>query len=106
MRRYGMRAEASKVAWSLVEAATRFEYRLPEVFAGFDRDHTDLPVPYPDALVPQAWAAGAPLLGLRTILGLDVVGGKLRSKPVLPEGVKRIRLRGVRVHGKRLDAPR
>ena len=49
----------------------------------------------------------APLLGLRTILGLDPVGGKLRSKPVIPDEIsgKRIRLRGVHVHGKRFDAP-
>jgi glycogen debranching enzyme len=91
-----------------MEAATRFEYRLPEVFAGFERDETSVPVPYPDALVPQAWAAGAPLLGLRTILGLDPAGGKLRSKPVIPDEIagKRVRLRGVHVHGKRFDAPR
>ena len=44
----------------------------------------------------------------RTILGLDPVGGKLRSKAVAPREIagKRIRLRGVRVHGKRFDAPR
>jgi len=78
-----------------MEAATRFEYSLPEVFAGFDRDQTSVPVPYPDALVPQAWAAGAPLLGLRTILGLDPVRGKLRSRPVPPgDGARKpIRLR-------------
>ena len=106
LRRYGFRQEASDLAWSLMEAATRFEYSLPEVFAGFDRDETSVPVPYPDALVPQAWAAGAPLLGLRTILGLDAVGGKLRSRPVPPKDIagKRIRLRGVRVHGRRFDA--
>jgi glycogen debranching enzyme len=108
MRRYGFRQEAADLAWALMEAATRFEYSLPEVFAGFDRDETSVPVPYPDALVPQAWAAGAPLLGLRTILGLDPVDGKLRSKAVAPREIagKRIRLRGVRVHGKRFDAPR
>jgi glycogen debranching enzyme len=108
LRRYGYREEAASLAWALVEAATRFDYSLPEVFAGFDRDETGVPVPYPDALVPQAWAAGAPLLGLRTILGLDPIGGKLRSKPVLPDAIapRRIRLRGVRVHGKRFDAPR
>jgi len=48
----------------------------------------------------------APLLGLRTILGLDSLGAKLRSKPVVPEevGDKRIRLRGVRVHGRLFDS--
>jgi hypothetical protein len=81
MRRYGFRDEASRLARALLEAATAFEHRLPEVFSGRERDHTDVPVPYPDALAPQAWAAAAPLLALRTLLGLDVVGRKLRSTP-------------------------
>jgi glycogen debranching enzyme len=106
MRRYGFRAEASRVAKCLLDAAAAFEHRLPELFSGFERDETGVPVPYPDALVPQAWSAGAPLLALRTILGLDVVGGKLRARPELPDGLARVRLRGVRVRGRRVDAPR
>lgn len=93
MRRYGFRDEASQLAKSLLEAAAAFENRLPEVFSGFERDKTGVPVPYPDALVPQAWAAGAPLLALRTLLGLDAAGGRRRSSPHVPEGLGRIRLR-------------
>jgi glycogen debranching enzyme len=93
MRRYGFRDEASRLAKCLLEAAAAFENRLPEVFSGFDRDETGVPVPYPDALVPQAWAAGAPLLALRTLLGLDAAGGKARSSRHLPEGLGPIRLR-------------
>ena len=93
MRRYGFRAEASRLAKCLFEAAAAFENRLPEVFSGFERDDTGVPVPYPDALVPQAWSAGAPLLALRTILGLDAAGGKRRSSPHLPDGLGKLRLR-------------
>ena len=93
MRRYGFRDEASRLAKSLLEAAAAFENRLPEVFSGFERDKTGVPVPYPDALVPQAWAAGAPLLALRTLLGLDAAQGKTRSSPHVPEELGRIRLR-------------
>jgi glycogen debranching enzyme len=50
----------------LVQAAEAFQYRLPEVFAGFAREETGAPVEYPTASRPQAWAAGAPLLALRT----------------------------------------
>ena len=53
--------------------------------------------------MPQAWAAAAPLLGLRTILGLDVVDGELRADPALPRGYEAIRLRGLRVRGRRVD---
>jgi glycogen debranching enzyme len=92
MRRYGFRDEASHLARSLLEAAAAFENRLPEVFSGFERDGTNVPVPYPDALVPQAWSAGAPLLALRTILGLDAANGKARSSPHVPEELGRLRL--------------
>jgi glycogen debranching enzyme len=81
----------------VIDAAVAFEHRLPEVFAGFTRDETNVPVPYPDALAPQAWSAGAPLLALRTLLGLDVVDGSLRAQPRVPRQLGRIRLKGVPV---------
>src|SRR5205807_292870 len=86
MRRYGHREAASHLALMLIQAADAFEYRLPEVFAGFPRSETGAPVEYPTASRPQAWAAGAPLLALRTALGLDVVDGTLRVDPHLSEG--------------------
>jgi glycogen debranching enzyme len=99
MRRYGFRVEAARVCEALLDAAEAFSNQLPEVFAGFRRDEARVPVEYPDALKPQSWAAGAPLLMLRTLLGLDVVGGKLRSRPCLRDAIPRLRLRGVRVRG-------
>jgi len=103
MRRYGFTAEASELARSLLTAAERFEFQLPEVFAAFPRDDADHPVEYPDALRPQAWAAGAPLLALRTLLGLDVVGGELRASPHVPHVLRPLELSGVRVRGKQVD---
>lgn len=105
MRRYGFRAEAATLVRALLEAAEAFASQLPEVFAGFARDSANLPVEYADALKPQAWAAGAPLLALRTLLGLDVVGGELRCDPHLPETIQVLRLRGLRVRDRRLDVP-
>jgi len=92
MRRYGHREAASHLALMLIQAADAFEYRLPEVFAGFPRSETGAPVEYPTASRPQAWAAGAPLLALRTALGLDVVDGTLRVDPHLSEGWGQVRL--------------
>ena len=97
LRRYGHREPASHLALMLVQAADAFEYRLPEVFAGFARDETGEPVEYPTASRPQAWAAGAPLLALRTALGLDVVDGILRIDPYLSRGWGRVRLENVAV---------
>ncbi len=97
MRRYGYREEASHLALMLIQAAEAFEYRLPEVFAGFAREETGEPVEYPTACRPQAWAAGAPLLALRTALGLDVVDGRLRIEPHLSQGWGRVRLENIAV---------
>jgi glycogen debranching enzyme len=63
-----------------------------------------MPVKYADALKPQSWAAGAPLLAIRTLLGLDVVDGELRSHPWLPEGIGRLRLLQIHCRGRRVDA--
>src|SRR3954470_15457274 len=103
MRRYGFRDEAGKVCEVLFDAAKAFSNQLPEVFSGFRRDKAGVPVEYPGALKPQSWAAGAPLLMLRTLLGLDVVGGRLRVRPCVPPQLGRVRLRGVHVRGRRVD---
>ena len=105
MRRYGFFDEAAIVCEALVEAADALGDQLPEVFAGFPRDAAAMPIEYPDALKPQAWAAGAPLMGLRTLLGLDVVDARLRSQPCKSDRVGDLRLEGVLVRGKRVDVP-
>jgi glycogen debranching enzyme len=104
MRRYGFVDEAARVADALLDAAEAFGNQLPEVFAGFRRDEARIPIEYPGALKPQSWAAAAPLQIIRTVLGLEVHDGKLRSKPCLPRTVARVRLRDVQVHGTLQDA--
>jgi len=104
MRRYGFTDEAAKLCEALLDAARAFTNQLPEVFAGFPRDETNVPIEYPDALKPQAWAAAAPLLALRTLIGLDVVGERLRSRP-LESKFGKLRLRNVTVRGSHVDAP-
>jgi glycogen debranching enzyme len=104
MRRHGFREEAATLTTALIEAANAFDDRLPEVFAGFPRERTRMPVEYPTASRPQAWSAAAPLLALRTVLGLDVEGGRLRSSPVLPPTFGQVKLRRIPVCGGRVDA--
>ena len=106
MRRYGHREEASHLALMLIQAAEAFAYRLPEVFAGFSRDETGRPVEYPTASRPQAWAAGAPLMALRTALGLDVVDRELRIDPHLTEGWGSVRLENIPVASRQAAAHR
>ena len=103
MRRYGFREEAARLGQALLDAAHAFDHQLPEVFGGFPRDATNLPVRYPAALTPQSWAAAAPLLVLRTLLGLDVVEEELRANPCLPAGLRHLALSGVDVRGSAVD---
>jgi glycogen debranching enzyme len=71
LTRYGRHEEAARLAQAMLEAASYFQYRLPEVFLGAERKITGVPVAYPTACSPQAWASGTPLLLLRTMLGLE-----------------------------------
>ena len=101
MRRYGFRYEAAILGLSLIEAAPHFGFRLPECFAGAPREATEIPIRYPEAASPQAWSAGAPMLVLRTLLGMDVADGELRSAPTPARELHRIELRGVWAGGRR-----
>ena len=86
LARYGFRKDAANIIAGIFEASLFFRSRLPEVFAGYPREKTRFPVQYPTACLPQAWAAGAPMLGIRTLLGLEPKGEALTSTPdpVLP----------------------
>lgn len=87
LMRYGFVEEAQRVIKGLVEAAPSFGNRLPELFSGLDRDHFRFPVSYPTSCSPQAWAAAAPLLFLRTLLRFepDIRNAELRLAPAMPD---------------------
>lgn len=103
LARYGFREEANRVALAMLDAAAFTGYRLPEVFAGYARGEAPFPVRYPTACSPQAWAAAAPFLFLRVMLGLEAVGGELRCDPRLPPEVGRVRLHGLHAFGTHFD---
>jgi len=104
LARYGRRAEANKLVVALMDAAGHFAFRLPEAFAGYPREQTLVPVEYPSACSPQAWATGAPLLFLRVMLGLEPAANGLTVRPHLPAEVNRLLLRGVPGRWGRADA--
>jgi glycogen debranching enzyme len=84
-RHYGLDDAAVRVFDAIFDAATQFRhYRLPELFAGYARaESVEEPVHYPVACSPQAWAAGAPLVFIRTLLGLEPDG----RDPHLPDRI-------------------
>jgi glycogen debranching enzyme len=97
LARYGFRQAAATIIAGIFEASWFFDARLPEVFSGYDRGNTRYPVQYPTACLPQAWAAASPMLGFRTLLGLEPKGDVLTSidDGVLPSWIGTITLDGI-----------
>ncbi len=104
LRRYGYRKEAARLAQGILEASELFHHRLPEAFAGYARESTKYPVEYPTACSPQAWATGAPLLLIRTLLGLQPEGEHLIVDPALPESLGQMELLDIPGRWGRIDA--
>ncbi len=104
LRRYGFKQEAALIANGILEAAEYFNGRLPEAFGGYERTLTGYPVQYPTACSPQAWSTGAPLLFLRTMLGLEPLGDHLVVDPALPSGVGHLELLDIPGRWGRIDA--
>ncbi|HEY6304893.1 MAG TPA: glycogen debranching N-terminal domain-containing protein [Candidatus Angelobacter sp.] len=97
LARYGFRNDAAEIIAGVLESSVAFQYRLPEVFAGYERSKTCFPVQYPTACLPQAWAAAAPMLGFRTLLGLEPKGEVLThaADAVLPPWMGFLTIEGI-----------
>ncbi len=104
LRNYGFKEEAARLAAGILDAATVFNGRLPEAFGGYERGVTKYPVQYPTACSPQAWSTGAPLLLLRTMLGLEPLGDHLVVDPALPESIGLLALLDIPGRWGRVDA--
>jgi glycogen debranching enzyme len=104
LRRYGFKDEAATIAEGILDAAGFFDGRLPEAFGGYERSLTKYPVQYPTACSPQAWSTGAPLLLLRTMLGLEPIGDHLIVDPALPTSIGRLELLDIPGRWGRMDA--
>jgi glycogen debranching enzyme len=106
----GHATTAAHLAGGLLAAAVHFGARLPELFAGWSAD-AGPPAAYPAACRPQAWAAGAGLVVLRTALGLraDVPAGSVEVRPdpafaaLFPLSVRGLRVGSHELHV-RVDA--
>ncbi|MGH2663663.1 MAG: amylo-alpha-1,6-glucosidase [Actinomycetota bacterium] len=107
MKRYGFDREAQRVLDQLALAGAFFPLaRFPELFCGFASEDVPVPVQYPVACRPQAWASGATLLMIRSYGGLsaDAPNGQLFiERPRLPAWLERIEVQGMRVGQARLD---
>jgi glycogen debranching enzyme len=107
LKRSGHAKEALRIFSAVFEAAALFpQNRLPEVFAGFGRSEYPLPVRYPVACSPQAWAAGALPYMLTAMLGLepDAVQRVLKvTDPSLPDWLSVVRIHHLQVGEATID---
>jgi glycogen debranching enzyme len=100
-RRYGFDREAAKIAKGTFDAAERFQvHRLPELFAGLQREQGSFPVQYLGANVPQAWAAGAVIRLVAILAGIEARSGPdgslIHINPALPDWLPKLRLSNLR----------
>ena len=106
-RRYGLTRAVETIAAALIEASTHFpDQRLPECFSGFARSEFGMPVRYPVACHPQAWAAGAVPHLVTSMLGLVPLAFEHRLavlRPRLPGFMRHLELHGLRVGSARVD---
>jgi glycogen debranching enzyme len=104
LRRCGLDDEAGAIAQGILDAARYYQGRLPNAFGGYPRPLTKYPVGFSTANGPQAWSAGAQLLLIRTMLGLEPEAGHLLVNPALPRGIGSIELLGIPGRWGHLDA--
>jgi glycogen debranching enzyme len=98
----GCHEEAYLLADGLLDAATRFGYRMPELYGGDDRTPgSSAPLAYPTACRPQGWSAASGVALLGALLGLrpDVPSRTLWISPMPSEQFGPLRAEGVRLAG-------
>jgi glycogen debranching enzyme len=106
LKRYGYHAAANRIAEGIFAAANMFQSnQMPELFGGIDRQPENFPVPYVDANIPQAWAAGAMPWLISSILGLvaDAPHRRLEIQPVLPDWLPDLDLTHLNVGDAKVD---
>jgi len=101
LRKYGFINEMSLLFTGMYEAAKAFgDYRLPECFGGLTRSEYSIPVKYPVACSPQAWASGTMPFMFTASLGIapDALNNRLIiNKPHLPSWLDNVQFNNVKV---------
>lgn len=105
LSRYGHHKIATEIAEGLLDASAFTNGRLPELFAGFGADDLAAPIPYPSSCSPQAWAAAAPLLLIRSLLGLqpDATNRTVRMRRTPPSSLTGFTASGIPLAGDRIS---
>jgi glycogen debranching enzyme len=107
MARYGLTGRAMAVFAAMRDACLNFDqYRMPELFCGFEKRPDEGPTLYPVACSPQAWAAASVFYLLQACLGLcfDPTRPEVRFRhPQLPEFLETAEIRDLAIGNTRMD---
>ncbi|MGW7100843.1 glycogen debranching N-terminal domain-containing protein [Streptomyces sp. NPDC054838] len=97
----GFEREAAGLLRGLLDAAERFGYRLPEMYAAEQRTVGSAPLPHPAACRPAAVAAAAGIHVLTALAGIrpDAPAGTVALAPLTGAPLGALRLSGLRVAG-------
>ncbi|MFJ1706169.1 glycogen debranching N-terminal domain-containing protein [Kitasatospora sp. NPDC088346] len=95
----GFEREAGVLLEGLLDAARRFEGRLPEMYAGEQRVADCPPAPHPAACRPAAVAAAAAVHLVLSLAGVrpDVPAGRVAVRPASTAPLGMLQLTGLRV---------
>jgi glycogen debranching enzyme len=101
LKRYGEDEKLERIISGFFESARHFpDMRIPELFCGYDRAQYRVPVRYPVACNPQAWAAASPLMFTRALLGLvpNAPANELWViRPQLPDWLRSVAIQNFRI---------
>jgi glycogen debranching enzyme len=101
LKRYGHGQATMRIASALFDIAARArDFRLAELYCGFQRAAASEIVSYPVACIPQAWAAAAPLMLLQAMLGITAHAPTKTLgviQPHIPDWLRRVELHQLKV---------
>jgi glycogen debranching enzyme len=105
LARSGFGDAAAVLIDGLLATGEAFDFRMPELHAGFGRDEVARPMAYPAACRPQAWSAASAVLILQAALGLepDVPARTVRLRPPAGAPLGAITVRDLRIGGASVD---
>jgi glycogen debranching enzyme len=107
LRSLGLVEQSLELASGLIDMTLAQPYqRPPELFCGYERDGDSLPVQYPVACSPQAWASGSIFQLIATMINLvpNAPGNQVHIiDPALIESIGTLSIQNLRIGSTLLD---
>jgi glycogen debranching enzyme len=107
MRRIGRIADVHRIMAGLFDVAqSQPDFRLPELFCGFDKEESSGLINYPVSCSPQAWSAGSIFQLLKASINFQPDAHNRRIRivdPSLPGWLETLKIRGLKIGAAEID---